>query len=1450
MRKVLTTDSKEHISIRNVFDQKRDPLRPLNAIVKVFDLKPENIWIEFEEFVLTEKLLEYLYNFHESFSKPVRETQMPFWLEGFYGSGKSHFSKMIGLLFWNVDLKTPIGESTTAIEFLTNTILPETLFTSEEANKKKNELITSINLFPKRFKCKTILINLAKYSRSEAKAKEYLQSFSYALMSEFNEFLRLADEIVMAEVEKSLIKEELYDRFKEETQKLHNTPWEEIRKSTPWARSTFIKVYPKLKGESEIQAQEYMKGAELQCQQKNIEDVLEEINHWAIKNLSNPVAGIEAKALIVFDEAGIFFSASNSRIGELLSASEWVDTSKNESRINMIFNAQQSLKKHLEKAETDIDYRKAEQRFKRWFLGKENIKTVVVKRWLKKDSHTPAKKLQELIDAKYPSIIDATMIETIKDPKQEYIKPKRDEIFETYPFLPYQFPMMIQITQKLIEERVVEEEYGGQSRSILVMTRDVLNNKIPYSDKLHFVDEKYTSFVTSSQIFDSLLYTLKQRSEDQFNLVHKTELLNEKEQKVFTPEELELPVSFNDVAKTIYLFRFVEEIYANDENVAKALFNSVKISPNLYLEKVKKLIDILKKKGYISYTRRDITDDEGNTKEIWEYKIATEEEMKFTEFSFRYPANKNDIQKTFFDFFKEGEGKALINFKDQINLPTIIGKANQEFKLKTAIKRKLSWIIDPDLDTLLGQMEENKVSICLVSPLYLLKKDLSSLERQITVLIKKAFNKQKMLFFITPSLNQTTDMVERMYDYLEDNLKQIYQIDQGFSNFNPSTIVVQTFLHRKEDIEKEILKQLTTIYREGLVFYSDGIQTKIGKDNIDSIILNSLKETFSKINNYGYLGQVNISKNDIKTILTWDPKKKVAISKYLKKPPKNEPEYIPLFSESDDLQPNQSEQYAHLDREFKNFQRKGATEVSGSKFFEIFTNSPYSWNEVTILTTIAALIKNNEWEVKQNNQIKNPDDEEIITAFIDPKKKYEKFQDLKFLVAEKLTQEQLMIAKDILEKVFNQAITSPGYDLVNEGIITSFNELDLLFAGVKSDIEHLEFKNDFLNDINKFQTLTSSVLESKRQIERIRKFLSTFEPIINDDSKFNAYKETRKFLYRLKELKEKNNLNKYLYIKEFLNTSFTDWINTESDISNKNQLINDQKDSLQSLEDPSILYEENWRKFWQKISPVWRNYWQMYQMLHKKVMKNIETNLQTIEQDTNYSKLEKKKVDEFTTIFTCTASIDIPTEVNTKQFICNQCKCSYSVLKFREQQIKQKTEGIKALLKAISAEPSDQEKRSWEAYKSFHEKIETLISDLKKQRELFSDNADKLHEVDALKKHLSFDFSQYSLDHTCSEKPVNWSYDQQKCTECNYLYDELIELEHYLRTKLEEIIPDDFVTLPIEEKLTIEYQTEKDLKNILKEKEIEISKLLSKYLTQSKKQKDNFEITIKIERGN
>ncbi|MHA1371798.1 MAG: hypothetical protein ACTSRA_19020, partial [Promethearchaeota archaeon] len=358
----------DSISIRDVFDSTKDPLRDLNTIVKVFDESSKSIWTEFEEFVITEALLKYMHEFFTDFSASITfdEPKMPFWLEGFYGSGKSHFCKILGHIFQNSVIKDLKGNEWAAIDYFLENVLKPTEFINADLNRIKNELLSGLKLFPKRFQVKTIFINLAPDTKSETRDDEFMESFTSSLLKGFNKFLGLSDFLEIAEIEKNLISKNIFDQFVKLIEKDEGEKWTEIRKNPEWVYEVFPRIYAKIKGTNESSGERFLKGIEIKCKQKTIPSVLCEINEWAEKNLDIPEKGIIGKIMIVLDEAGLFFSTKSTRIGEMMSAAEWINTAENRSRINMIFSAQQSIKEYFKNMNVVIDYKTAEQRFKHW----------------------------------------------------------------------------------------------------------------------------------------------------------------------------------------------------------------------------------------------------------------------------------------------------------------------------------------------------------------------------------------------------------------------------------------------------------------------------------------------------------------------------------------------------------------------------------------------------------------------------------------------------------------------------------------------------------------------------------------------------------------------------------------------------------------------------------------------------------------------------------------------------------------------------------------------------------------------------------------------------------------------------------------------------------------------------------------------------------------------------
>ena len=94
------------MKIENVFT--KDLFRQINGVVKVDQQDEAVVWQELDEYVVTRELKQHLNNFFGSYLKaidnphdPVISTLIGVWVSGFFGSGKSHFIKILPYLLQN-----------------------------------------------------------------------------------------------------------------------------------------------------------------------------------------------------------------------------------------------------------------------------------------------------------------------------------------------------------------------------------------------------------------------------------------------------------------------------------------------------------------------------------------------------------------------------------------------------------------------------------------------------------------------------------------------------------------------------------------------------------------------------------------------------------------------------------------------------------------------------------------------------------------------------------------------------------------------------------------------------------------------------------------------------------------------------------------------------------------------------------------------------------------------------------------------------------------------------------------------------------------------------------------------------------------------------------------------------------------------------------------------------
>lgn len=96
------------MKIKDMFE--KDINRPVNGVIQVEQEQADVIKQEVSEYVITTELKKHFNNFFESYSESfdTPTDNVGVWITGFFGSGKSHFLKMLSYLLENkkIDSKT------------------------------------------------------------------------------------------------------------------------------------------------------------------------------------------------------------------------------------------------------------------------------------------------------------------------------------------------------------------------------------------------------------------------------------------------------------------------------------------------------------------------------------------------------------------------------------------------------------------------------------------------------------------------------------------------------------------------------------------------------------------------------------------------------------------------------------------------------------------------------------------------------------------------------------------------------------------------------------------------------------------------------------------------------------------------------------------------------------------------------------------------------------------------------------------------------------------------------------------------------------------------------------------------------------------------------------------------------------------------------------------------
>src|SRR5699024_725032 len=196
---------------KDMFEKEID--RSIRGVIKADQTSPEEIDQELEEYVVTKELHRHFATFYENYSRGINnETdKIGVWISRFFGSGKSHFLKILSYLLRNEEV---LGKK--PIDYFEDKIKDPVIY----ANMKRTAAVPT----------ETILFNIDSKSQLNNKSKE--DAILRVLLKVFNEHRGYyGNNLGIAKLEQNLDKQGLFENFKEEFKLVANESWEDRRNS-------------------------------------------------------------------------------------------------------------------------------------------------------------------------------------------------------------------------------------------------------------------------------------------------------------------------------------------------------------------------------------------------------------------------------------------------------------------------------------------------------------------------------------------------------------------------------------------------------------------------------------------------------------------------------------------------------------------------------------------------------------------------------------------------------------------------------------------------------------------------------------------------------------------------------------------------------------------------------------------------------------------------------------------------------------------------------------------------------------------------------------------------------------------------------------------------------------------------------------------------------------------
>lgn len=425
--------------------------RDIKGVIKVGQADEENVFQELDEYVVTSELSKYMGRFFDAYQRSVsgRTDKMGVWISGFFGSGKSHFLKILSYILEEKKVIDEAGKVHSASSFFMDDAKVE----NKDLQKKIAEAAKLAD------DTDVILFNIDSKSTSDSKMNK--EAIKEVFMKVFNDYLGYCGSIpFLAEFEHKLDTDGRYEDFKTKFKEINGSEWVDTREDFYFIQDEIIDSVVALGIMSENEAKNWAENA-----QNSYSLSIEKFADYVRKYCESK--GSDHHVLFLVDEIGQYIADDSKLMVNLQTVAEDLGTACR-GKAWVIVTSQQDIDS-ITKTMSD-DFSKIQGRFDtRIALSSANVDEVIRRRILYKD-----KKAEIVLKNLYSEYADTLkhIISFSEGTPDMPLYKDDDDFVEVYPFIPYQFKLLGSVLTSVRQYSSSGKHLADGERSMLALFKE------------------------------------------------------------------------------------------------------------------------------------------------------------------------------------------------------------------------------------------------------------------------------------------------------------------------------------------------------------------------------------------------------------------------------------------------------------------------------------------------------------------------------------------------------------------------------------------------------------------------------------------------------------------------------------------------------------------------------------------------------------------------------------------------------------------------------------------------------------------------------------------------------------------------------------------------------------------------------------------------------------------